>query len=114
MATITKLKKPVIELVKVDELSKDDLAHLINKYETDKNEFVICDRGLEKIIINKNHEQAAELKKLTKKLMNCRLLDQKAEKLLDSFKALAGEKTMDTARDIWSKRYKPEISMITD
>lgn len=87
---ITKLKEPVIELVKADELTGYDLS-VLNFYKTDRSEFVISHRGVDNIIINADHEKAAELKELTRKIMNYRGSESRS-KALKRFRELTSTK----------------------
>ncbi len=93
-------KELVIELVRPDELTGHDLFYLNRIFNTDRSDFVISCRRLGYILINADHENAIELKKLTKAFVNgnhynCNLMDE--------LEMIAGKRVGHIVTPIWAE-----------
>lgn len=105
---------PEIILIGADELSKMDLLILVHEHKTDRSEFVLCESGREKILVNRSLEFTDEIIPLIDRIMNQRYLDKGGtEDMFDKFSSIAGRKAEETLFRIWSDWRKKRIEADT-
>lgn len=117
MVQVVKGEVPEIVLVEKEGLNWIELFNLQNKFQTDKNEFVLYGKGKDKIYLNKEIEKLQEVRDLIGQIMRQRYLD-KIENLLNQFEEIAGEKAGTTLLLLWDdwrhERQKAELKEKVD
>lgn len=114
MKQVVSRKIPLIKLIGADELDAyQKQVYLFARYQTDIDDFVICDSWPETILVNKTLSYAEDIVPIINKVMNQKYLNDRTGSLMDQFAELAGAKAGCTLASIWrewrEKRNEAEL-----
>lgn len=101
MKQVVSRKIPLVKLIGVDELKDWELSYMSFRYQTKIEDFIICDSGLDTILVNKSLSYAEDIVPIIKKIMEQRYLNIRTEKLMDRFEKIAGENAGRVLYSIW-------------
>lgn len=93
---------PDIIPVSSGDLTSSEVWWLLNQYDINNSvKFVVCTRGKETILINKELSNIEEATQLISKIMAMKYLNSKTEKLFDDFQKLYGKDASTVLLHIW-------------